>query len=447
MLFTFDENFGNKDFLKSFFTGSPERLGLIQTCLRNLVTGWYEGTLLLVMPPRLREWLCDDTCDMLTRYEKNKLEILCGHHRADLTSLAARLPLTFRITAELDSSKPYVRNDKHEPQTPRVIHKTCDGCPQQLRVPLGYFQVTARTQPTALIAEDETDVRLYRLLGEFFLSSLSSPVESVLRLHCHNIGGGGDTAAGHIKREAPLRPTLIILDSDRKKADGPLGDTAKKAMKELEQLCQAQPPLAELLILSSRMLENILPRELIKEAGLGSASDGASFARACEWKSPPHAYGSEELRFLHGKKGLRRIDLVANPDVEGQYGKEAGIQVTTEEADALHTTFATPEAAPEGGWCTAPTPRCQEKRKECQCIYFLGTPGNTLQRLVENLEKRLPDIRKEQFREKQNSSDDLQTVLFGKKDKRDAMQKERHFLGERVVAWTVTGKPRRQSLL
>lgn len=155
MIFTFDDRFRNPDSLETFLSGAKDTEETLSSCFVNLITGWWEGKLALLMPTVLKEKLCDPSRDLLSSREKRRLKLLFRHRRQELGKLYEFLKLKVLITPELDASAPYVLSPKGMRNDHPVVHETCDDHPQQLRVPLRYFVDSARVQQPVVIAEHD----------------------------------------------------------------------------------------------------------------------------------------------------------------------------------------------------------------------------------------------------------------------------------------------------
>lgn len=143
------------------------------------------------------------------------------------------------------------------------------------RRPWQWLSDKERLAATCLGGENENDARWYALLGQAWGARLrpgssKAGTEVVLRPR----GLGGDTA----KQEIPTAgahgdPVLCILDSDRDHPGGSPGKTARAVAKALGSL--KADHLVHVEELRARDVENVLPLDLVEEAGHGS-----------EWLSP-----------------------------------------------------------------------------------------------------------------------------------------------------------------
>lgn len=119
-------------------------------------------------------------------------------------------------------------------------------------VPLSLFNDPDRLLSAEMICENETDFDVLVAFGRSYLRRSFPGFSLALRSR----PGGGDTTA-QVLRSAlrePNPPTLCVVDSDRERLGGALGQTARRCKAEVESHWRVR-----LHILECRELENIVP--------------------------------------------------------------------------------------------------------------------------------------------------------------------------------------------
>lgn len=127
-------------------------------------------------------------------------------------------------------------------------------------LPLTFFSDSGAVQETLLLTENHTDTELLVCMAAVHgaLVGLDSiPIRYVPQ------GGGGNTIAQHYQayQNGNMRLCLCVVDSDRLAPERSIGDTARRAKK----VDQNTKPHAELVIMDSRELENLIPISLLRE--------------------------------------------------------------------------------------------------------------------------------------------------------------------------------------
>jgi hypothetical protein len=185
------------------------------------------------------------------------------------------------------------------------------GSNRVIQIPLIRFQRNDLIQPTFLIAENLLDCQFFLIYSSWFLrryklGKLPSRLKAVFS------PGGGDTTERlldhHSKEQRYLG--LCITDSDQKKPNGSIGQTAKKCQAlELEALCQHYT-------LPTRSVENLLCKTQI-EIVLNVERERhvllSNLARL------HHLFDTEPWKHLHLKTGVRELRGPCQRGTEQEY--------------------------------------------------------------------------------------------------------------------------------
>lgn len=180
----------------------------------------------------------------------------------------------------------------------------------QLGVSLSTFSELAACAPARLITENAaTDGKVIEALSELMSRDLgyNSPISFE---HVH--GGGGTTAACYEQACTSARPTLCVLDSDRKYPGAALGETARRVV-------QANAPHETIrtFILPVREVENSLPLSLLLDVYSQSPEVRGRVSPLLKYIERRVLDGipleANALDYIDFKFGLKRSDIAKLP--------------------------------------------------------------------------------------------------------------------------------------
>lgn len=183
------------------------------------------------------------------------------------------------------------------------------------------LEVVSRCQGAALVGEGEDDVRFFVRLAEDALRSRregeGSP-RGLVRLRVEfpkYRPGGGDQLARHVRRWIDEDgPILAVVDSDRRRPGGGLGDTAKRAQKAAQEVHDAAIALSLFIPEGWRNLENCVPEVVVEHIGKEKSPDSKD--RISTLKSLG-ALGLGKNTFLKLRApGTMRKALISSDDAE-----------------------------------------------------------------------------------------------------------------------------------
>lgn len=100
-----------------------------------------------------------------------------------------------------------------------------------ITVPLKYFLNSEAIQKTEIIPENKLDGEIYKISSDVFCRIEDLPQ----RVNFRNSGGGGDTTGDNFLEAqiSSVNPVLCIVDNDKNCPNSPVGDTARKAERNL----------------------------------------------------------------------------------------------------------------------------------------------------------------------------------------------------------------------
>ncbi|MEC4853322.1 MAG: hypothetical protein SAJ12_20265, partial [Jaaginema sp. PMC 1079.18] len=171
-----------------------------------------------------------------------------------------------------------------------------------IRLPLSYFDDSAKIQKTILLCENLNDVALYEVIAKAFLIWKE---RSHTQLAYDSRGGGGTSIAGEYEsiQNKHERMCLCIVDSDKKSPNSKLGSTASN----IQSLDNTNNVITQLHILEVREAENLIPYQLLSEITEGNR-DREKFVFMLETicASP----SVEIAKFIDIKKGTNLKEIV-----------------------------------------------------------------------------------------------------------------------------------------
>jgi len=182
----------------------------------------------------------------------------------------------------------------------------------QIGVPLRLFSDLASCAPSRLITENAaTDGKALELLARLMAKELGYGGRIQLEL-VH--GGGGTTAACYHAACQSGRPTLCVLDSDKKYDSAPLGETARQV--QMLAGTEVHPTVAQ-RVLPVRELENALPLSALLDVYANNPEVRRRVASLIEYAQRRVVEGIPDeanvLSYLDMKLGLRRKDIAKLP--------------------------------------------------------------------------------------------------------------------------------------
>lgn len=226
------------------------------------------------------------------------------------------------------------------------------------------LEVVSRCQGAALVGEGEDDVRFFVRLAEDALRSRRAgdgAPRGLERLHVKfpkYRPGGGDQLARHVRRWIDEDgPILAVVDSDRRRPGGGLGDTSKRAQKAAQEVQDAAIALSIFIPEGWRNLENCVPERVVEHIGKEKSPDSKD--RISTLKSLG-ALGLGPAPFLKLKEpGTSRKALISPNDAEEAKWLRDLLGLSDDPTCSNHSVAGSPLCAPhqdEG-----------RKKEDCRC--------------------------------------------------------------------------------
>jgi hypothetical protein len=202
------------------------------------------------------------------------------------------------------------------------------GQPALGRIPLHYTAIddSAHVQASLLLVEGHLDGQYYELfVGAYVTKVFSEGSSGIVRLRFECDSGGGSGIAAAISRaSASFRPAICIVDSDRSKASGGPGGTAKAAARAAQNLKSTH----HYVELKCREVENFLPLRFLGEvANEGTHRDAFRQLMRVAGGCPAL------LPWMDLKKGLR-VPSVYHSLEEDEADSWLGVQTARDCGDA-----------------------------------------------------------------------------------------------------------------
>ena len=252
------------------------------------------------------------------------------------------------------------------------------GC-KVIRISASYLSDSSILQAAVFLGENLTDTRFYRQLAEIY-GSWSKLGNVTLRCEPH--GGGGQTTCDEYLsiRSRRNRLCLCIVESDRKTPCDGLGGTARAAQGVHNSGVQ---PLCELIVLSARAVENIIPTRMYEQAVWG---DNARMAGVLFLEDLESSEFTDARLYLDVKGGLRLGEILHAPEASAfreYWGPVAArAQATARDVDP-------------GCWSE---PKCNCPR-DCCCVVAHGMGESILEHVTDFLESKSNHKKAEMVRE------------------------------------------------
>lgn len=250
----------------------------------------------------------------------------------------------------------------------RIISKST----VKFNVPMACFTSTGSMhERSRLLAEAYQDCALYQWIAQWYVQVMRWNVRLTLESHA---GGGDQTDHRYLEwrdsaRECPF--FLAVTDSDKRRPDGAVGETASK----LRRAAEPNDHTGWLLLIDDcRHAEALIPRECLLQHCTYSAEDRER-AESLYHASTYHPHG----RYIDYKRGLAGYDLrrsTEDHDFWWPHLAELGVNN---------------EAIAQFEDCSGNDRPC-EKHSDCQCQLLRGHRG-VLQEFIRILEEDIADLR------------------------------------------------------
>lgn len=241
----------------------PEQQELLSRCLENLLIGFYEGNLILI----ISRPLC--TFFRAKNLVKSDTALLALHY---IEENGGYIPdVLWHIKIVLDN--PEV--SKHE-------------------LSYSFFAETKTIQPTSFLCENIDDVKFYmKLVSIYYPDTFTSA--------CFYHGGGGTTVDVFLYLKKQKVISLVILDSDVKYPGCVIGDTARRCKNQYKE----QTAYIEMKVLNVHEAENLVPLAYMKSHTYDK--EGRKFLEKMSQRGLLHL-----MRYYDIKKGIRKDRAIEN---------------------------------------------------------------------------------------------------------------------------------------
>jgi hypothetical protein len=271
-----------------------------------------------------------------------------------------------------------------------------------MKVSAKHLQDFSLFTETVLLAENHCDVRFYIRLAEAY--SYWNRLGNV-RIRYEARGGGGSTTADEFESIYTHRNSLClcVVDSDREfpsYTENPydnLGNTPR-ALKQIVE--QGEQPLCELIVLSSREVENIVPSRVYEEV---VRDDPNRIGRALLIQELESSIDADAIYYLDIRSGIRLKRVLSKPR-ESPYFKYWSQIIDRFKCHELNMTA-------RECW---ESDRCLSE-ESCRCVMFPGLGDGILEEVVEYLEH--------------TSCQKIAEMVSGR------LKAEWEYLGETIIAW------------
>jgi hypothetical protein len=226
------------------------------------------------------------------------------------------------------------------------------------------LEVVSRCQGAALIGEGEDDLRFFVRLAEDTLRTRREGEGSPRGLDRLRVEfpkyrpGGGDQLARHVKWWVQEDgPVLAVVDSDRRRPGGGLGDTAKRAQKATQEVHDAAIALNLFIPEGWRNLENCVPEAVVEHVGKKKSPDSKD--RISTLKALG-ALGLGKAPFLKLKDaGTSRKALISAGDADEARWLRELLGITDDPNCSNRSVAGSPLCVPNEGE--------GRKKEECRC--------------------------------------------------------------------------------
>lgn len=186
--------------------------------------------------------------------------------------------------------------------------------PNQVAVPLRRFDLMDNCSPSQLLTENSAVdgaflTELCRLMSREIGYSAALKID---RVH----GGGGTMGTQYAQACSEARPTLCVVDSDRKYENCTLGTTARGV---LAHRGTEQCPTTQIYVLPVRELENAVPVSALYEIYSANPALRARVTQLCAYAKQVRTEGIAEddnvLHYFDFKSGITRGQISAIPEI------------------------------------------------------------------------------------------------------------------------------------
>ena len=239
-----------------------EQQELLSICIENLLAGYYEGNLILLISRPLCAFIRDK------QLVKSDRGLVALYHIENST---AYLPnVLWRIKVVLENAD----SSKHE-------------------LEYTFFAETKSVLPTSFLCENIDDVKFYMRLVEIYY-----PTTPIIANFYHGGGGTTQDVFNYLKSKRVV--CLVIIDSDIKYPGCDIGETARKCVGRYKKKLS----YVEMEVLNVHEAENLVPLAFMKKHTCDHK--GADFLDKMSQR------GLDGLmRYYDVKKGIRKDSAVA----------------------------------------------------------------------------------------------------------------------------------------
>ena len=243
----------------------PEQQDLLSKCLENLLLGFYEGNLILIIS-----------------------RPLCAFFRAKNLVKSDRALWALHYIEERGGFIPQVL------WYIKIVLDNPDISKHELDCT--FFAETKSVQPTSFLCENIDDVRFYMKLVSIYF-----PMTPIQAIYYH--GGGGTTVDVFCELKRRKVVCLAILDSDIKYPKCKIGDTARRCEKKNKK----KESYIKLKVLNVHEAENLVPLAFMKMHTHDKR--GESFLEKMKQRGLLHL-----MRYYDIKKGIRKDRAMEDAD-------------------------------------------------------------------------------------------------------------------------------------
>lgn len=243
----------------------PEQQDLLSRCLENLLIGFYEGNLILIISTAL-----------------------CAFFRAKNLIKSDRALRALHYIEVNGGFKPHVL------WYIKVVLENPDISKHELDY--SFFAETKSVQPTSFLCENIDDVKFYMKLVSIYYPN--TPTNA-----CFYHGGGGTTVDVFLYLKKQKVISLVILDSDVKYPGCDMGDTARKCVNQYKKHMSH----IEVKVLNVHEAENLVPLAFMKAHT--HDKKGEKFLESMKQRELLHL-----MRYYDIKKGIRKDRAVEDAD-------------------------------------------------------------------------------------------------------------------------------------
>lgn len=144
-------------------------------------------------------------------------------------------------------------------KTSEIIQKKIVDEKEVFLVPIEYFAVRKRLDPTSLIAEDRNDCWFYEAIAKKHIKNTGT----LINIISDRVDGGGSRIYGNIEGKlSQEKICLIIVDSDKKHPNSQEGETVRNAYNTYNKHVRKREYISRFIKLQVKEIENLIPPSL-----------------------------------------------------------------------------------------------------------------------------------------------------------------------------------------